>query len=393
MYERVSLKSLVSFSVLDGLYWAYFACFGGFISTYLLACGLSSSLLSILMAVYMGCAFAGAFFWGGLCDKKKTNKKIFIPEYILSFTFAFISWFMASRNLLISAVFYLLFGFFTAPLGSNLDSWMLRSFNRDAGTFGRARAIGSAGYAVAALLIGQLIKSHGYTVMPIGMTCCAAIVMLLALTTKEPEYPVSSAKNSGEKPDTKDLFKIQPYVFLLIILFTTGVASNPINSLKIVVIKSVGGDVGILGLDSFVGVMVQALFIFCSGLLKKIPPYFRLFSMSFFVILDMILIITAVSPYMVIAGSVMWNASYGILLPTMREITEKNVQGPLKNTAHSMSDAIYGSFAGIVALTYSGTLMDVFGARSVAYLGLAIMAIPFTMSLVALLKSTKEYQN
>lgn len=390
MYERVSLKSLVLFSILDGLYWAYFACFGGYIATYLLSCGMSNSLLSILMAVYMGCAFAGAFFWGGLCDKKRTNKKIFIPEYAMSFTLAFISWFMAPRNILVSAAFYLAFGFVSAPLGSNLDSWMLRSFNRDSGTFGKARAIGSAGYAIAALLIGQLIKSLGYTVMPIGMICCASIVMIIAITTKEPEYPAAPSKSSGEKPNIKDLLKIKPYVFLLIVLFTTGLASSPINSLKIVVIQSVGGDVGILGIDSFVGVMVQALFIFSSGALKKIPPYFRLFAMSFFVILDMILIVTAVSPYMVILGSVMWNASYGVLLPTMREITERNVQGPLKNTAHSMTDAIYGSFAGIIALTYSGTLMDAFGARSVAMLGLGIMVIPFAMSLTALLKNAKE---
>ena len=388
MNERISTKTLVTFSILDGLYWAYYACFGGYISTYLLACGMTSSVLSIVMAVFMGCSFIGAFFWGGLCDKKKTNKKVFIPEFALSFTSAFISWFMASRSLPVSCIFYILFGFLSAPLGSNLDSWMLKSFYKDAGTYGKARAIGSAGYAVAALLVGQLINRIGYTVMPAGMIACAAVVLVLAVSLKEMEY--GNAPAQTEKVNTMDLIKIRPYVFMLVILFTTGLASSPINSLKIVVIQSVGGDVGILGIDSFIGVMIQALFIFSSGKLKKIPPYFRLFTMAFFVMLDMVLIVTAVNPAMVIMGSVMWNASYGVMLPTIRELTERYVHGPLKNTAHSMCDAIYGSFAGIIALTYSGTMMDRFGARSVAVLGLCIMVIPFAMSLVSLLKNAKE---
>ena len=74
------------------------------------------------------------------------------------------------------------------------------------------------------------------------------------------------------------------------------------------------------------------------------------------------------------------------IVPTMREITEENVEGTLKNTAHSLTDAMFGSFAGVVALLYSGTLMDRFGARSVALLGMGIMVIPVTLSLFMLLK-------
>ena len=386
--NRVSFKTLAGFSLLDGLYWAYLASFAGFISTYFLDNGMSSSVLSIVLAIYMGCSFVGAFFWGGMCDKKKTNKKVFIPEFIVAVLLALTTWFMASRSLMIASVLYPIFGFMSAPLGSNLDAWMLKSFNKDAGIYGKARAIGSAGYAVSALLVGQLISRLGYIVMPIGTISCGLIVLILAISLSEPEY--GAGAQHVEPANPSELLKIKPYVFLLVILFATGLASSPINNLKIVVIQSVGGDVGILGIDSFIGVMIQALFIFSSSKLKKIPVYFRLFLMSAFVMLDMILIVTAVNPAMVILGSVMWNASYGVLLPTMREITERSVSGPLKNTAHSMSDAIYGSFAGIISLMYSGTLMDKFGARSVAFLGLGIMVIPFAMSLVSLLKNAKE---
>ena len=77
----VDLKTFVKFASLEALYWAFIASFAGYASTYLLACGLSSTALSIMLACYMGCSFAGAFFWGGLCDKMRTNRKVFIFEF------------------------------------------------------------------------------------------------------------------------------------------------------------------------------------------------------------------------------------------------------------------------------------------------------------------------
>lgn len=112
--------------------------------------------------------------------------------------------------------------------------------------------------------------------------------------------------------------------------------------------------------------------------------------MTAFAMVNMLLIVTAVNSAMVILGSVMWNASYGVMLPTVREITEKNVHGALKNTAHSMADAMYGSFAGIIALIYSGFMMDTFGARSVAVLGIFVMLVPVAMSVIAMVKENRK---
>lgn len=381
-------KVVIGFSLLDGLYWGFYAVFVGFITTYLLECGMTNSFLSILLAVFMVCSFVGAFFWGSLCDKYHTNRKVFLLEFTISAVIALLIFFAAKWNLMAAAVLYPIFGFLSAPLGSNLDAWMLKRFHKDAGRYGQARAVGSFGYALTALIIGLLIARIGYTVMPIGIVITGSLVFLLAFLTKEDTY--------GTKPEhiehvsTAGLLKIRPYIYMIVILFIMGIACAPINNLKIVILKSVGGDVGILGIDSFIGTTVQAVIIFFSGRLKRIPAYVRMTMMSGFALLTMLFVVMAKNPYMVILSSVMWNASYGVMLPTVREITEKNVHGALKNTAHSMADAMYGSFAGIIALTYSGFLMDTFGAKSVAVLGLVIMLVPAVMSIAALLKEQKE---
>jgi PPP family 3-phenylpropionic acid transporter len=388
--KESSTKTVIAFSMLDGLYWGFYAVFVGYITTYFLECGMSNSFLSIMLAVFMVCSFAGAFFWGGLCDRHHTNKNVFIPEFTASVATALVIFFLAKWNLWAAAVLHPVFGFLSAPLGSNLDAWMLKRFNKDAGMYGQARAVGSFGYALTALIVGLLINRIGYTVMPIGIIVMALPVGLMALAVYEKPY--GSSPEHIEKVDPKGLLKIKPYMYMIVILFLTGLACAPVNNLKIVFIKSVGGDVGILGVDAFVGTTVQAVFIFMSGKMKWIPAYLRMTLMTLFLLMNLILVILAQNPIMIIAGSVMWNAAYGIMLPTVREITEKNVHGALKNTAHSMADAMYGSFAGIVALTYSGFMIDSFGAKSTAFLGIAIMIVPVVMALAARFKESRTEQ-
>ena len=381
----VDTKTFLTFSVMDCLFWAFFAACAGFTTTYLLECGMSSSVLSIMLAAYMGSSFFGAFFWGPLCDKKQTNRNIFIPEYIAAVATGFLIWFFASRNYWISACLYPIFGFLAVPLGSNLDSWMLRAFHKDAGTYGRARSIGSIGYAVMALGMGMLIGMFGYITIPVCSITLAALVLAIAFSIKEEKFESvvvkTDRKNSG---GIKDLMKIGPFMFGVVVVFFTGLSINPINNLKTVFIQNVGGDVGMLGMDSFIGVCVQALFIFISGNLKRIPANVRLFLMSGCVLITMVLITTAINPWMVIAGTVFSNMSYGIMLPTQREIVETCVPDQMKTTAHSLSDTMYSGFSGIIALTYSGYIIDALGARYVSMLGIGIMLIPCVLTMFRL---------
>lgn len=386
--EENSSRIVIGFSLLDGLYWGFYAVFVGYIATYLLDCGMPNSILSILLAVFMVCSFAGSFYFGGQCDKYHTNKKVFIPEFAATVITAIIIYFGAGWSLWIPGILFPVFGFLTAPLGSNLDAWMLKRFNKDAGMYGKARAVGSFGYALTALIIGLLINKIGFTAMPLGIIATSVPVLLMALVMKE--RPYGEKAEHLEHVSSMELFKIKPYMYMIVVLFLTGLACAPINNLKIVIIKSVGGDVGILGVDAFIGTSIQAVFIFLSGRLKRIPSLIRMTLMTVFVLVEMVLIITAVDSSMIILSSVMWNASYGIMLPTIREMTERSVHGSLKNTAHAMADATYSSFAGVIALLYSGIMMDSFGARSVAVLGVIIMLIPVCMSMIAMAKQKKS---
>lgn len=386
--NRISNTIIAKFAVMDAVYWSFTAATYGFLSTYMKACGLESSILSILLAVYMAMCFAGSFFWGGRCDKAGTNKGIFIPEFIGALIIAVLVWFFADKNLIISMVLYPCFGFMMAPLGSNLDGWMLRSFNKDGMIYGRARAVGSLGYALMSLVMGQLINILGYAAIPIAACTAAFIVLILAFTTAEKPFEETGQRASAVSP--KELLKIKPYIFMLIILFLVGISISPWNNLKIYFIEEVGSDVGMLGVDSFAGVLVQAFVIFISGNLRKIPTYLKLFMVTALVMGTMVIGYLSVNVWMVLAGSICYNIAYGIVLPTSREISNASVPAELRNTAYSMSDATLGSFSGILALLYSGVMMEVFGVKSVCLLGMCIMVVPCVMALGKLVRKPEK---
>ena len=73
--EQISKKTFFSFAIMDSLYWAFFACFVGFITTYLLTCGMDNAVLSIMPACFMGASFIGAFFWEVFVIKQEQIKK------------------------------------------------------------------------------------------------------------------------------------------------------------------------------------------------------------------------------------------------------------------------------------------------------------------------------
>lgn len=380
----INEKLLIRFSILDGLYWAWNASFCGFITTYMLNCGMDSTALSLVLAAFMLLSFIGAFFWGGQCDKLRTNRKVFLVAFAVSAILAFVTYFLAGNVLVAAALLYPVAGFLISPLGANIDGWMLREFHLDAALYGRARAIGSSGYAVAMLVVGQVVNRLGFGALPVCFGILSILVFILAFTAKESPYGERARTLKPANP--AGLLKIGPFLFLLAILFFTGLAISPVNNLKNVLLESVGGDVGTIGIDAFLGVMLQAFFIFLSGKMARIDKHLRLFLVAFTVFLTMVCVIVAADPLFIIVGTLFTNASYGIMLPTMREITEDTVPDELKNTARSLTDAVFGNFAGILALLYSGWMMDSFGAKSVAWLGLCVMVIPVVMSLMKMRK-------
>lgn len=382
---NIEQRAIRNFTLMQSFFWAFFAAYTGYITTWMLQCGLTNNALSLMLAGYMLASLLGSIFWGVLCDKKRENKRIFLLECSIAVVLALLIFSISKRDISFAALLYPCFGFVMLPLGSNLDAWMLRSFHQDGSTYGKVRSCGSVGYAITMLIGGFLIHQFGYEAIPV-MTCImAGGVMIVGSITAEAPFTTIQVK---EKAKVSELFRYKGFMMLLVIILLGGLASSPVYNLKIVILRSVGGDVGILGIDSFLGVIAQAAVIYSADKIRRINTSKRLFLINLMELLGMILIACAQNPIMIVLGDMLYCMSYGIMITTQREITEATVPDTMKTTAHALCDSTHSSLSGMIALLYSGRMMDALGARSVAVLGAVYMSIAVGISLFQNKKSS-----
>jgi MFS transporter, PPP family, 3-phenylpropionic acid transporter len=379
---------LIKFNVLQVSYWWSFAAMPAYIGAYLLSKGLSYTQLSLLLSAYMLLSFLGQFFWGSVCDSLQTNKKVFILGNFLVLWLNFAIFYLAD-HLPAIAVLYPLLGFTMAPLPSNLDTWLLKSFAHRTEVYGPARGWGSLGFALFMLFYGPLINRVGYWVMPIFSAALILITVGVALSLPD-SPPPEGHRSAFRVRDIGKLMGIKPYLFLVVLLLFSGLATAPIGNMKIAILKSVGGNVSHQGYDFFFMCMFQLPFFFLAGRIRRINRKLRFVAATIGPMLMILCNYLAASPGLIIAGSAFNAISFSIMLPTMREITEENVDIRLRTTANGITDAVFQSLAGMMSLLYVGSIMDRFGMKVVFAISLAIQVIPIAMAVGSLIRKSGD---
>ena len=354
--RRVFLR----FCFLQAAYWSFYAALPSYITAYMLMKGMNAATLGILLSVQMGCAFAGSVFWSRYVDRKQANRRFFLIG-ISSVALLSVLLFLFADRIAVLFVLYPLFGFMNGPIATTLDSWVIAVTHRvEDGA--KSRTFGTLGYAVTMLISGIVINRFGYRLMPyiaVGLLAAAGITALL-----QPETATVRRKIAAVRESPKALLKAPRYLLLIGVVFFAGLAKGPINNMKVLVFESVGGNVSFLGWDAFIGCLIQSPFLLFVGRLKRIRNDYRLIGGGICAFLYAFLVWIASSPAMIVAGTIFVNISFGLLFPTMREMTEECVSVHLRTTAHGVADAAFGSIASMVATAWSGSMLESAGVNA-----------------------------
>lgn len=371
-------KNVVRFAVLDGVYWGIMGSFGAYIVTWELDRGFSQSIVSLLLAIYFVSGFAGQFVLSSLCDRLRTNKNVFLFGITAAGAAQLGMYFSDSQ--LWFALCYAGYGFFLGPMGSILDAWMIRSFQGDMNAYSPARGVGSIGYAVVVLLMGQLVGRFGYYLMPICSTAMAALTLLLAMTTPD-AAPIKTAKEKTavSLKESLSILRIPAFSVILLVLFLTSMSSAPINNFKIMLLQAAGGDITTQGLDSFLGCTVQFLVFESAALFMKIPAKARLHISVMLVATAILLDLAATQYWLVIAGTMLLSISYGLIMPAVREIAIQIVRPQYHTTAIGVMDAFYGFLGGATAQIFAGKIAESHGIKALVMTCLVLSMLPLAV--------------
>ena len=286
---------------------------------------------------------------------------------------------------MIAVVFYMILGFAVQPLSTNLDSWILKSVDKTSKIFGRISVCGTLSYAAVVLFCGKLIELVGYKLMLIVGLPFLLMACVVALLTPEGNY--TQEQEVQQSGNVKELFAIKPYMQLLILVFMSAFACTPVVSLKTVLLNEVGGNVSHIGIDSFVGLIVQAPFIASAGSIRKIKLQTRYLIITLSLFMMLVLDYFATAPIHVVIGSAFYNVAHGLLFGTMREVTEKYVPLRLINRGHGLMDAINGSLASMMGLLITSCLLVVCGLKNVILLG---AVVEFLTVIIAFIEFKRE---
>lgn len=370
---------VLRFGILEAAYWSIMATFGSYMVPFALSKGFSQSHVSVMMAFYLVCGFAGQFCWGSICDRKRTNKKVFLLGIIGASLVQLVMYEM--RSALAFGLLYGLFGFCLGPMGSILDAWMLRSLHKDMKLYGISRGAGSIGFAAVVWIMGRATKAYGYFLMPICSTAAVILTVVLACSTKDVDFRDSEKESSISVRDLTSILKIPSYTLVLAMLFFISLSSAPIANLKITLLRAVGGDIDTQGLDYFIGCSAQFVLFEMAGFLIQIPAERRITLGAVATVAAILLDLFAVNQWMIIGGTAMMNVTYGLVMPGTREIVVRMIDPRYQTTAVAAVDACYSFLGGSVSMLYAGALIDHRGIAFMLSLCLATSLVPLGLQL------------
>lgn len=382
-------KYWIGFSLLEISYWCFHASFIGFLMSYLLTKNITNTMMSIFLASYLLTALLGSFIWGIVCDRFQTNRKVSIACFLIAGIVMY-AIFFSEGNIVMLAVLYPILGFVALPHAVNIDSWLLLVCKNDLAIYGKIRCTPSFMYAVTSVVLGRMIAVHGYYLMLVSGTFFLITGIAAAVMLPEGEEVIQDkGKNDFEIRSVKQVFHSDSYRYLIILLFLIGLAIAPMNHLKAAILENVGGNVSELGIDGFISAVTQVPFIACADKIEKLSLRVRYILVTGLPLIAYLLVYSAVSPVMIFVGSGLINSGIGILLPTMRSVTETSVSPAFRNLGHNIADTVFNSVTGILSLLCSGIVMDLFGVKSM--LGICTVIILAAVILVLMnMKRNKE---
>ena len=374
------MKTLkVKFSFLQIFYWSSVACFIPFAVAFARTKGISAIELGIMSSLFKGAAFIGQFFWGTLSDRYQSNKRVLLVSYISLFIFSLIYYYCTNRQLIL--LFYALMGFIQPPISSNIDSWILKYFYETPEAYGPIRALGSLGYALVSFFYGNLLIETNYTIVPVTLAILTLITLISIFSLKDSPYNKNTIKKTISIKDFKKLLSNNTYLILLIILFFVGLTTVSISQMKYLIYENMGAGVGMLGYDVALSAFAQVPVMALIHYLIRIKTNKRILIAIILDFVALIVMFLTNNAYVVVGCSVLSGFAYGFMIPAYREIILYNTTSQLKTTAQGIGDAVYSSLAGIISGVLFGSIIELFGVKTMLLICIVIFILPLLVTI------------
>ncbi len=370
------MNSIKQFSLLQGLFFSAWAAFAAFKVYYLREAGFTNTEIGFAVSVMMAMGVIGQTFWGYVCDRQQSVKKVFMfCMALLALIILFFPYYDTVLKLVaaLGAV-----GFLWMPQQSIIDSWIFDSSRALGRSYGFMRAWGSLGFATVALVFGGLISVFGWNLMFVSHGVLAAAAIWTAYGLEDTYRSKAEAEGTSgipRKVNPLELFANVDYVFLLAASILLFIPNRLAIQYMPEMLRVVGGTPAHQGVGMFVNAVSEVPILFTSKVfLTRFPSLTLLLFASFFFTIRLVGLYFAATPNMVIAAGVFQGLSFGVFLPTIRSYINDVAPDHLKTSAQSIATASFFGLSTVLGSFLGGYAIDTFGMPRTLLVGSVLSA-------------------
>lgn len=367
------------YAILQGTYWMGACFFYSFAQTFLEAKGLGKAEVGLVLAISNIAAFLLQPIVASLLDKnRKVTFKNTISALIATALLCALAILVAKPSMLISILFIVLttLTLVVQPLVNSIGFAFIDRGEKL--NYSAARGIGSACYALMALVYGRLaLINVDYLLYGFALMSALLLVTNLWLAPKK-EIATDTDKIGGNI----QLLKKHPSFFVMLIgLVLLFMQHNAINAYLLSIVKNVGGNESNVGVAVFIAaifeVPVMLLYtrlqskIRCESLIKFAALFFTV--KSALLVLPLGLAGVYISQALQLAGYAIMIPATGYYANNLVDVTDK-VKGQALLTTAIVIAGVFGYQLGGILMEWSvqGTLLV---GTGVSLIGSVIMLL------------------
>jgi predicted MFS family arabinose efflux permease len=379
------------FCMIDSTYWLSIAGFNALSIAYVRTLGVTVLQVSIMTAVFRVAAILGQFFWSALCDRRQKNREYaLIMLTLLVGADLFLYYSQVWPAIIVS---YTLVGFIQLPLNTNMDTWIIRSFNGDGTAMPRVRSVGSLFYTVAIIGIALVIDETGYIILPIMLLTFYVVLGFLILNTVPPKQQLEPMRRGISMKNVSTLMKIPGYGLCMAIMFVFCFGFMTLWNMITLVFESVNGTAADLSYYSGIMTLAEAPAMYLVAALSfKIRQEKQLFLGVILAMVQTVMLFVAESPLLMILSGIASGVSYAFFYAPIRGLVQRMVPQSLATTAHGLMDAACFSAAGCLGSLCAGGAIEAWGVRAFTLGCLVIEGVSFVLLIIYTATEPKRAQ-
>lgn len=333
---------------------AAIACFMPFLTFHFQQKGFSYTQIGIALAVYSIVGVITQPIWGFITDKYLNKKTSLIITMFLSalniYIFIFAKGFYF---ILVSMILVLIFQSSVMPLSDAYTYEIIGEYKEI--QYGKIRLMGSIGYGVTALCIGQAVKVIGIN----SDFILFSIVMILgAIIVSSIKFKGKNTQEKINRSDIVNLIKDNKLLIFYIMVIIVNISLGCNNTYITILIQKTGGDVSKLGLLWFVMAISETpILFFGNKLLKKFSDLNLFIWAIIFFALRYFLDSISLTYTFAIAVQIMHALTFPVFLLAALNYLNRKTHQKMRATATTMYFASCG-IGGFVGNIVGGMLLE-----------------------------------